>query len=63
MKLWINNHKDEAVQAFNMQVKKLTGKSIPIDELKQAFQELISYTIQLNCHYSNQPITPTIWDS
>jgi NitT/TauT family transport system substrate-binding protein len=37
---WINNHKDEAVQAFNTQVKKLTGKSIPIDELKQAFSRI-----------------------
>jgi sulfonate transport system substrate-binding protein len=38
--LWINDHKDEAVQAFNTQVKKLTGKSIPIDELKQAFSRI-----------------------
>ncbi|HEY6885854.1 MAG TPA: ABC transporter substrate-binding protein, partial [Nitrososphaeraceae archaeon] len=38
--VWINNHKDEAVQAFNTQVKKLTGKSIPIDELKQAFSRI-----------------------
>ena len=38
--LWINNHKDEAVQVFNTQVKKLTGKSIPQDELKQAFSRI-----------------------
>lgn len=38
--VWINNHKDEAVQAFNTQVKKLTGKSIPLDELKQAFSRI-----------------------
>jgi NitT/TauT family transport system substrate-binding protein len=38
--LWINNHKDQAVQAFNTQVKKLTGKSIPQDELKQAFSRI-----------------------
>ena len=38
--VWINNHKDEAVQAFNTQVKKLTGKSIPQDELKQAFSRI-----------------------
>jgi NitT/TauT family transport system substrate-binding protein len=38
--VWINNHKNEAVQAFNTQVKKLTGKSIPIDELKQAFSRI-----------------------
>ena len=41
--VWINNHKDEAVQAFNTQVKKLTGKSIPQDELKQAFS-MIDFT-------------------
>ena len=38
--LWINNHKDQAVQAFNTRVKKLTGKSIPQDELKQAFSRI-----------------------
>jgi NitT/TauT family transport system substrate-binding protein len=38
--VWINNHKDETVQAFNTQVKKLTGKSIPQDELKQAFSRI-----------------------
>ncbi|HYZ50477.1 MAG TPA: ABC transporter substrate-binding protein, partial [Nitrososphaeraceae archaeon] len=37
---WINSHKDEAVQVFNTQVKKLTGKSIPRDELKQAFSRI-----------------------
>ncbi|HZC20607.1 MAG TPA: ABC transporter substrate-binding protein [Nitrososphaeraceae archaeon] len=41
--VWINNHKDEAVQDFNTQVKKLTGKSIPQDELKQAFS-MIDFT-------------------
>jgi NitT/TauT family transport system substrate-binding protein len=38
--IWINNHKNEAVQAFNIEVKKLTGKSIPQDELKQAFSRI-----------------------
>jgi sulfonate transport system substrate-binding protein len=38
--LWINNHKDEAINAFNTQTKKLTGKSIPLDELKQAFSRI-----------------------
>jgi NitT/TauT family transport system substrate-binding protein len=38
--VWINNHKDSAIQAFNTQVKKLTGKSIPQDELKQAFSRI-----------------------
>ena len=41
--VWINNHKDEAVQAFNTQVKKLTGKTIPQDQLKQAFS-MIDFT-------------------
>jgi NitT/TauT family transport system substrate-binding protein len=38
--LWINNHKDEAINSFNTQTKKLTGKSIPLDELKQAFSRI-----------------------
>jgi NitT/TauT family transport system substrate-binding protein len=38
--LWINNHKDEAMKAFNTQTKKLTGKSIAEDELKQAFARI-----------------------
>jgi NitT/TauT family transport system substrate-binding protein len=38
--VWINNNKDESVQAFNTQVKKLTGKAIPQDELKQAFSRI-----------------------
>ena len=38
--LWINNHKDEAIKAFNAQTKKLTGKSIAEDELKQAFSRI-----------------------
>ena len=38
--LWINNHKDEAINALNVQTKKLTGKSIAEDELKQAFSRI-----------------------
>jgi NitT/TauT family transport system substrate-binding protein len=38
--LWINNHKDEAINAFNTQTKKLTGISIHLDELKQAFSRI-----------------------
>src|ERR687885_1038596 len=38
--LWINNHKDEAMKAFNTQTKKLTGKSIAEDELIQAFARI-----------------------
>ena len=38
--LWINNHKDEAMKAFNAQTKKLTGKSIAEDELIQAFARI-----------------------
>src|SRR5215212_1234198 len=38
--LWINNHKDEAIKAFNVELKKLTGKSIAEDELKQAFARI-----------------------
>jgi len=38
--LWINNHKDEAIKAFNAQTKKVTGKAIAEDELKQAFSRI-----------------------
>src|ERR687885_475470 len=38
--VWINNHKDEAMKAFNTQTKKLTGKSIAEDELIQAFARI-----------------------
>ena len=38
--LWINNHKDEAIKAFNTQTKKLTGKAIAENELIQAFARI-----------------------
>jgi NitT/TauT family transport system substrate-binding protein len=38
--LWINHHKDQAISAFNSALKKLTGKSIPEDELRQAWSRI-----------------------
>src|ERR671933_645146 len=38
--VWINNHKEEAIKVFNVELKKLTGKSIAEDELKQAFSRI-----------------------
>ena len=38
--VWINNHKEEAIKAFNTQTKKLTGKAIAEDELRQAFSRI-----------------------
>jgi NitT/TauT family transport system substrate-binding protein len=38
--VWINNHKEEAIKAFNTQTKKLTGKAIAEDELIQAFSRI-----------------------
>jgi NitT/TauT family transport system substrate-binding protein len=38
--LWINNHKNIAVQVFDTDLKKLTGKAIPEDELRQAFSRI-----------------------
>ena len=32
--IWINYHKDQAIQAFNSGLKKLTGKTIPEDEVE-----------------------------
>jgi len=34
---WINNNPDQARQAFNDALNKLTGKTIPDDQLKEAF--------------------------
>lgn len=37
---WINGHPDEARAAFNAQLKKLTGQTIPEDEFKDALSRL-----------------------
>jgi NitT/TauT family transport system substrate-binding protein len=38
--LWINSHKDEALKALNQGIKKLTGKTIPGNELKTALSRI-----------------------
>jgi NitT/TauT family transport system substrate-binding protein len=38
--VWINSHKDQAIQAFNSGLKKLTGRTIPEDELRQAWSRI-----------------------
>jgi len=38
--IWINNNQDEAIKTFNEQNKKLTGKTIPINELQEAFSRM-----------------------
>jgi NitT/TauT family transport system substrate-binding protein len=37
---WINSHQDEAINVFNTELKKLTGKTIPEDEFKEGFSRL-----------------------
>lgn len=37
---WINNHKEDALKTFNIQLKRLTGQTIPDDQLKEAFSRL-----------------------
>jgi NitT/TauT family transport system substrate-binding protein len=37
---WINSHKEEALKTFNLELKKLTGQTIPDDQLKEAFSRL-----------------------
>ena len=37
---WINSHKEEAIQAFNVELKKLTGQAIPEDQLRGALSRL-----------------------
>lgn len=38
--MWINKHRDQAVLEFNAALKKLTGKSIPTEVLKEAFSRI-----------------------
>src|SRR5918911_4583965 len=37
---WINTHKEQAIKAFNVELKKLTGKTIPADELNSALSRM-----------------------
>jgi NitT/TauT family transport system substrate-binding protein len=37
---WINSHKEEAIKAFNVELKKLTGQAIPEDQLRGALSRL-----------------------
>jgi sulfonate transport system substrate-binding protein len=37
---WINEHPDEAMQVFNTELKKLTGKTIPEDEFREGFSRI-----------------------
>ena len=36
----VNGHQDEAAQAFNTELVKLTGKAIPADQFKEGFSRL-----------------------
>ncbi len=38
--LWINNNKDQAIDIFNEQLENLTGKTLPVTELKEAFSRI-----------------------
>ena len=38
--IWINDHKEQAILNFNTALKKLTGKVIAVDELRQAFSRI-----------------------
>jgi NitT/TauT family transport system substrate-binding protein len=37
---WINNHTDAAIKAFNIEFKKLTGKTLAENELRQAWSRI-----------------------
>ncbi len=37
---WINTHQEEAIKQFNIELKKLTGQTIPEDVLKQSLPRL-----------------------
>lgn len=38
--IWINNNKDESIKDFNIQLQKLTGKTIPNDVVSDAFARM-----------------------
>ncbi len=38
--IWINSHSEEAIKAFNIELKKLTGHTINEDELQQAWPRI-----------------------
>lgn len=38
--VWINEHEEESIKDFNVELEKLTGKTIPEDELQDAFSRL-----------------------
>ena len=37
---WINDNKDQAIKEFNIQLKKLTGKELPVDVLAESLTRL-----------------------
>ena len=37
---WINDHKEDAIKIFNTELKKITSKTIPADELREALTRL-----------------------
>jgi NitT/TauT family transport system substrate-binding protein len=52
--IWMNNHKDDAMKAFNMELKKLTGKTIAEDELRQAWSRM---------DFTNDPLKISLFQS
>jgi NitT/TauT family transport system substrate-binding protein len=38
--IWINEHKEEALNVLNAEIAKITGQTIPEDELNDAFSRL-----------------------
>src|SRR5713226_412963 len=52
--IWINNNKEEAIKTFNEQNEKLTGKTIPVEELQEAFSRMeITYDPVKNSLYKS----------
>ena len=52
--IWINNNKEEAIKTFNEQNEKLTGKTIPGKELKEAFSRMeVTYDPVKNSLYKS----------
>ena len=51
---WINSHKSEAIKEFNIQLKKLTGKTIDENELTQAVSRI---------EFTNDPLKLSLFQS
>lgn len=51
---WINNNKEESIKTFNTELKKITGQTIPEDQLKESLTRL---------EFTHDPIQQSLYKS